>query len=145
MKCYFNMRSKADKNGLNLPHRTKSMLYNILTLLLLSGYSKDPKLISRSTNLSNRTVEDTSPEIHRKKFFEICEHYKGFSRLYTAGCRMEDRVAASVVRKSVISRTTRLPNKVSIFRAELYAISLAMVLIRCSNEKNFISFSDSYV
>ena len=58
---------------------------------------------------------------------------------------MEDRVAASVVRKSVISRTTRLPNKVGVFRAELYAISLAMVLICCSNEKNFIIFSDSYV
>jgi len=71
MKCYFNVRSKAGKNELNLPHRTKSMLYNILTLLLLSGYSKDPKSISLFTNLSNRTVEDTSPEIHRKKFFTL--------------------------------------------------------------------------
>ena len=51
--------------------------------------------------------------------------------------------AAAVVHKSVISRTTRLPNKVSIFRAELYAISLTMALIRHSNEKNFIIFSDS--
>ena len=51
--------------------------------------------------------------------------------------------AAAVVHKSVISTTTRLPNKVSIFRAELYAISLTMALIRHSNEKNFIIFSDS--
>jgi len=56
---------------------------------------------------------------------------------------MEDRAAAAAVHKSVISKSTRLPNKVSVFRAELHAISLALALIHCSNEKNFIIFSDS--
>jgi len=55
---------------------------------------------------------------------------------------MEDCVTTAIVHKSVISRTTRLPNKVSIFTAELYAVSLAMALICCSNETNFIIFSD---
>jgi len=36
-----------------------------------------------------------------------------------------------------------LPNKASIFRAELHAISLALSLIRRSKAKNFIIFSDS--
>jgi len=42
-----------------------------------------------------------------------------------------------------VTRTTRLPNNASIFRAELYAISLALAVIRRGKEKNFIIFSDS--
>jgi len=48
----------------------------------------------------------------------------------------------SVVCKT-FTKTTILPNKASVFRAELYAISLAMVLICRSEEKKFIVFSDS--
>jgi len=55
---------------------------------------------------------------------------------------MEDRIAAEIV-CITFTKTTRLPNKASIFRAELYAISLAMFLIHCSNEKNFSIFYDS--
>jgi len=51
-------------------------------------------------------------------------------------------VAAALVHRNV-TKTTRLPDKASIFRAELQAISLALSLIRRSNEKNFIIFSDS--
>jgi len=50
---------------------------------------------------------------------------------------MGNKVAAAVVHGNV-TKTTRLPNKVSIFRAELYAISLALSLICRSKEKNFI-------
>ena len=42
-----------------------------------------------------------------------------------------------------VTKTTRLPNKSSIFRSELHAISLALAVIRRSKEKNFIIFSDS--
>jgi len=51
-------------------------------------------------------------------------------------------VAAAVVHGTV-TKTTRLPNNASIFRAELYAISLALAVIRRRKEKNFINFSDS--
>jgi len=80
--------------------------------------------------------------MYRNMFFEFCDHYKDFSRLYTDGSKMGNQVAAAVVHGSV-TRTTRLPNnKSSIFRAELHAISLALAVIRCSKEKNFIIFSD---
>jgi len=55
---------------------------------------------------------------------------------------MGNQVAAAVVHGSV-SKITRLPNKSSIFKAELHAISLALAVIRHSKEKNFIIFSDS--
>jgi len=35
--------------------------------------------------------------MYRNKFTEICEHYEGFSHLYTYGSKMEERVAAAVV------------------------------------------------
>ena len=52
------------------------------------------------------------------------------------------QVVAAVVHGN-LTKTTTLPNKASIFRAELHAISLALSLIRRSKEKNFIIFSDS--
>jgi len=55
---------------------------------------------------------------------------------------MGNQVAAAVVHGTV-TETTRLPNNASIFRAELYAISLALAIIRRRKEKNFIIFSDS--
>jgi len=56
-----------------------------------------------------------------------------FSHLQSAAS-VQYRVAAAVVHKNII-KSARLPNKASIFRAELYAISLAMTLIRCSKEE----------
>jgi len=48
---------------------------------------------------------------------------------------MGDRVAAAVVYRTT-NKTIRLPNKASIFRAELQAISLALAVIRRSKGKN---------
>jgi len=41
------------------------------------------------------------------------------------------------------TKTARLPDKASIFRAELYAVSLAMDFIHHSKDSRFIFFSDS--
>jgi len=51
-------------------------------------------------------------------------------------------VASAVVARNSL-KTVRLPNKASIFRAELYAITLAMDLIRRSEDTKFLIFSDS--
>jgi len=51
-------------------------------------------------------------------------------------------VASAVVARNSLE-TVRLPNKASIFRAELYAITLAMDLIRRSEDTKFLIFSDS--
>ena len=55
---------------------------------------------------------------------------------------MGDGVASAVVwQKSC--KTVRLPGNASIFRAELYAISLALNIIHRCRDKDFIIFSDS--
>jgi len=50
--------------------------------------------------------------------------------------KMGDRVASAAI-CSNMARSTRLPNNVSIFGAELYAITLAMDLVRHSRNSNF--------
>lgn len=86
--------------------------------------------------------EDTPPEIYRSRFHELCSQYDGFHRLYTDGSKIGDQVASADI-DSNRSKTVRLPNKASIFRAELYAITLAMDFIRYSKDTKFIIFSDS--
>ena len=85
---------------------------------------------------------NTPPEIFRSRFYELCCKYDGFSRIYTDGSKSGNRVAAAVVAKNTLLKRS-LPNKASIFRTELYAVTLAMDLICRSNDTKFIIFSDS--
>jgi len=67
----------------------------------------------------------------RSRFHEICSHYDGFHQLYTDGSKIGDQVASAAVTRNS-TKAVRLENKASIFKAELYAITLAMDFIRCS-------------
>ena len=86
--------------------------------------------------------EDTPPEIYRSSFYELYSHYDGFRRLYTDGSKIDDQVASAAVARNS-TKSVRLPDKASIFRAELHAVSLAMDFIRHSKDTRFIVFSDS--
>jgi len=99
--------------------------------LIYSISATPPWLLKRphvNYNIHYSSKDNTSPEIYRNKFFEFCDYYKDFSQLYTDGTKMGNEVAAAVVHGNV-TKTTRLSNKASIFRAELHAISLALSLI----------------
>ena len=86
--------------------------------------------------------EDTPPEIYRSRFHELCSQYDGFHHLYTDGSKIGDQVASAAIARNR-TKTVRLPDKASIFRAELYAITLAMDSICYSNDTKFIVVSDS--
>jgi len=74
-------------------------------------------------SLDSLHKDDTAPEIFRHNFYELCAEYQDYKLLYTDG----SRVASAVIWQK-LSKTARLTNKASIFRAELYAISLAWTL-----------------
>jgi len=80
--------------------------------------------------------------VYRSRFHEICSHYDGFHRLYTDGSKVGDQVASAAVTGNS-TKAVRLANKASIFRAELYAITLVMDFICRSKDIKFIVFSDS--
>ena len=86
--------------------------------------------------------DDTAPDIYRSMFYEICASYDNFDHIYTDGSKMGDRVASAAICSNMV-RSTRLPNNARIFRAELYAVTLAMYFVCRSRNSNFVIFSDS--
>ena len=70
----------------------------------------------------------TPPDIFKNRFYELCHSYSNYYRIYTDGSKSDDRVGAAVVHRSKI-RCVRLPNTASIFRAELYALLLAIEVV----------------
>jgi len=56
-----------------------------------------------------------SPEIFKRRFYELCHEFKNYYRIFTD--------AAAVVHRDN-TKCVRLPDKASIFRAELYALLL---------------------
>ena len=73
---------------------------------------------------------------------ELCDQFSDYYRIFTDGSKVGDKVAAAVVHKHNC-KSVRLPNNISIFRAELYALVLAIEVVRRLKEQNFIIFSDS--
>jgi len=86
--------------------------------------------------------DTTPPDIFKNHFYELCHSYSNYYRIYTDGSKSDDRVGVAVVHRNKI-KCVRLPNTASIFRAELYALLLAIEVVRHSKEKNFVIFSDS--
>jgi len=115
------------------PYGVRGLIYSIP--------ATPPWLLKRphiNYNIHYSSTDNTSPEIYRNKFSEFCDHYKDFYQPYTDGSKMGNEVVAAVVHGNV-TKTTRLPNKASIFRAELRAISLALSLI-CVVKRRILSF-----
>jgi len=95
-------------------------------------------------NYSLHSVEnaDIPAEIHKYRFYKLCDPYAVYCRIYTDGSKAGERVASAIVYKG-ITKSVQLPDLTSIFRAELYALFLAIDVIRRSKFKKFVIFSDS--
>ena len=93
-------------------------------------------------NLSNFKKSDTSSEIYKEEFSQIREEHEDFIQIYTDGSKDGNKVGCAAFEKSFIS-STRLPEKASIFTAEVKAIDLALSYISQHKHTNFIIFSDS--
>jgi len=94
------------------------------------------------TSACTPLAKNISPEIFRAKYYEICDQYQDYCKLYTDGSMSGDHVGSATI-SGTTTKTVRLPNGVSIFRAELYAITMALNIIYRRKENNFIIFSDS--
>jgi len=66
--------------------------------LIYSIHATPPWLLKRphiNYNIHRSFKDNTSPKIYRNKFFEFCDHYKDFSRLYTDGSKMGNQPSGS--------------------------------------------------
>jgi len=69
--------------------------------------------------------------------FELCHEFKNDYCIFTDGSKEGNRVAAAVVHRDN-TKCVRLPDTASIFRAELYALLLAIDVVRRSKENFFL-------
>ena len=82
---------------------------------------------------------NTPPQMFKHRFHELCHEYKNYYRIFTDGSKEGNRVAAAVFHQED-TKCFQLPDTASIFRAELYALLLAIDVVQRSKEKNFVIF-----
>ena len=85
---------------------------------------------------------NTSSEVFKHRFYELSHEFKNYYRIFTDGSKEGNRVAAAVVHRDN-TKCVRLPDAASIFRAELYALLLAIDVVRRSKE-NFVEFCNLF-
>ena len=85
---------------------------------------------------------NTTLEIFKHRFYELCHEFKNYYRIFIDHFKEGNIVVAAVVHRDN-TKCVRSPDTASIFRAELYALLLAIDVVQCSKEKNFVIFSDS--
>ena len=136
----------SSKNRIIRPSPTiKAGFARIQDVLHCSVPSKPPWLLKRlqiDFSMHASCKESTPREIFRAKYYEICDQYQDYCKLYTDGSMSGDQVGSATI-CGTTTKTVRLPNGVSIFRAELYAITMALNIIYHRKENYFIIFSDS--
>ena len=92
-------------------------------------------------SLTQYKKDTTSPLFFKQQYYELKAKYNGYKAIFTDGSKKDDRVAsAAVVDDRVFVR--RLPDRSSIYSAELTAISLAFKYISTSSHTKFIVLSD---
>ena len=118
---------------------TRMRYINVLLLTYLLT-STPPWLLMRPVvnySLYTADKDDILAEIHKYRFYQLCDQYADYCSIYTNGSKAGERVASAIVYKG-ITKSLRLPDLTSIFRAELYALFLATDVIRWSKLKKLV-------
>ena len=94
--------------------------------------------------LSYAKKDQTDPWKYLSLHNEVKDIFRDYDFIYTDGSVSDDKAAATAVIDNY-SSIERLPNKASIFSAELHALYLALDRVERADddERNFIIFSDS--
>ena len=93
-------------------------------------------------DLTSDKKSETNQNTFQVRYNEIKEYYFSFKPIYTDGSKDGNSVAAAAVYGTKVKKC-RLPNKSSIFSAEVKAIDLALDLVQQSDSTRFIIFSNS--
>ena len=93
-------------------------------------------------DLKTLKKSDTNPIEYIARYNDIRNEFSDYDYIYTDGSVMDDKVGCAAVYRDQVVRE-RLPDKASIYTAELRAISLALDLINTSASQKFVIFCDS--
>ena len=94
-------------------------------------------------NLAEDKKSDTSSASYKIKFKKLVENFSEYEQIYTDGSKQGEKVGSAALFPNGAQKSIRLPDKSSIYTAELRALLLALELIEGSFNKQFIIFSDS--
>ena len=86
---------------------------------------------------------DTDPTLYRLHYSELLESFTDYTHIFTDGSKDGDKTAAAFICQS-FEFSNRLPDKASIFTAELETIVSALRYIKITTKNNkFVVFGDS--
>ena len=107
--------------GIRLQPELQALGFKKKDLLHCSVPTKPPWLLKWPPidfSIHTSCKDFTSPKIFRAKYYEICDLYQDFCKLCTDVSVIGDQLGSAAV-CCTTTKTARLPNIVSIFRAEL--------------------------
>ena len=93
-------------------------------------------------DLSQHKKSETDPIVFRTHFLSLAEHLDDHVHIYTDGSKDGDRTACAVVTPS-FEFSKRLPDRSSIFSAELQALVSALRYCKINTSNKFAIFCDS--
>ena len=103
----------------------------------------DSKSLSVDFELSQFDKSSTNPYIFQSKFLEILyTRYNDYYHIFTDGSKFNEK-ASSGVYACDITRSFRISDNSSIYTAELEAIKSALNIIKSSQRKDLVIFSDA--
>ena len=92
--------------------------------------------------LSSYSKRTTTPDQYRALFSEYRDQHHDANFIFTDGSKSGENVGAAAVYQDRI-HSVRIPDKASIFTAEIRALQLALTIIKISNRRKFIICMDS--
>ena len=96
--------------------------------------------VNMSCKIGKKT--STNPYDFLSKFYELTNMYSEFNFIYTDGSKSGDKVGCAAVTSGGPCKM-RLPDRCSVYTAELQAIKIALVQIKESTHNAFVICSDS--
>ena len=93
-------------------------------------------------SIADNKKADTNPDIYLSEFYEVKTRLIEYEPIYTDGSKRGDRAAAAAVKEGH-AYIERLPDRASIFSAELHAVFLALDHVETSAGDKFVIFTDS--
>jgi hypothetical protein len=118
--------------GIRIKHDLNAMEFDIRNISQAEVPKAPPWLLQQVNicyDLCDCKKSDVDPLIFRNKFYEVKHKYKDHFDFYTDGSKMGNTVACAVVAQG-ISHSFRLPNRSSIYSAELCALFVTVKLVR---------------
>ena len=84
----------------------------------------------------------TSPEVLQSRFAETRANFGKHVEFYTDGSKTGESAACAVIWENQV-KNMRLPDKSSVYTAELAAIRMSLEVIQRSTDRRFVIYSDS--